>query len=237
MSEEITSPAVGSVNLLDVLTEGRELPRGYDSWGIKSVHPDLMTTNGFVYPAKGVAKPAGPLRDHRGSCPQDEGDGLCVATTWRAMGSGGISARNLLLVAYRQKDIIGDSEFADQGKLRVKKLYVVALIDGERLLVERASSANLSSANLRFADLSSANLSSANLRFADLSFADLRSANLRFADLSSANLRFADLRSANLRSANLRSADLSFANLSSANLSYAYTDEWTRLPSGIVVPK
>jgi hypothetical protein len=46
------------------------------------------------------------------------------------------------------------------------------------------SSADLSSANLRSADLSSADLSSANLRSADLSSADLRSANLRSADLS-----------------------------------------------------
>ena len=43
-----------------------------------------------------------------------------------------------------------------------------------------------------------ANLSSANLSYADLRYADLSSANLRFADLRSANLRFADLRSANL---------------------------------------
>ena len=64
-------------------------------------------------------------------------------------------------------------------------------------------SADLSSADLRYA-----NLSSANLRSADLRYADLRSANLRSADL-----RYADLRSADLRSANLRSADLSSADL------------------------
>jgi len=75
------------------------------------------------------------------------------------------------------------------------------------------SSANLSSANLRSADLRSANLRYANLRSADLSFADLSSANLRSADLSSANLRSADLRSADLSSADLRSADLRFGKL------------------------
>ncbi len=64
-------------------------------------------------------------------------------------------------------------------------------------------SANLSFADLSFADLRSADLSSANLRFADLSSADLSSANLRFADLSSANMSFADLRSADLRFADL----------------------------------
>jgi uncharacterized protein YjbI with pentapeptide repeats len=47
--------------------------------------------------------------------------------------------------------------------------------------------------NLRYADLSSANLSYADLRYADLSSADLSSA-----DLSYANLRSADLHCANL---------------------------------------
>ena len=80
--------------------------------------------------------------------------------------------------------------------------------------------ADLSSADLRYADLSYADLSSADLRYADLSYADLRSANLRHADLRYADLRYADLRSANLRYANLRSADLSYADLRYADLSF-----------------
>ena len=48
-----------------------------------------------------------------------------------------------------------------------------------------------------------ANLSDADLRYADLSGADLRSANLRYADLSGANLSDADLRHADLRGADL----------------------------------
>jgi uncharacterized protein YjbI with pentapeptide repeats len=82
-------------------------------------------------------------------------------------------------------------------------------------------SADLSSANLRSADLRSADLSSANLRSADLSSANLSSANLRYADLSSANLRYADLSCADLRYADLSCADLSSANLRYANLRYA----------------
>ena len=62
------------------------------------------------------------------------------------------------------------------------------------------------------------------LRSADLSYADLRYANLRSADLSSANLRYADLRSADLSSANLRYANLSSADLSYADLRYANLD-------------
>ena len=88
--------------------------------------------------------------------------------------------------------------------------------------------ANLSGANLRWADLSGADLSEANLRWADLSVADLSEANLRGADLrwanlsganlSGANLRGADLSVADLRRADLRGADLSEANLSGADL-------------------
>ena len=64
--------------------------------------------------------------------------------------------------------------------------------------LEKNSSADLRSANLRSADLRSANLSyaslsSANLRYADLSYADLRSADLSYADLRSANLSYASL--------------------------------------------
>ena len=88
---------------------------------------------------------------------------------------------------------------------------------------ERAdlSSANLSYADLRYADLSSANLSYANLRYANLSSANLSYADLSSANLSYANLRYANLSSANLSYANLSYANLSYANLSSANLSYA----------------
>ena len=93
---------------------------------------------------------------------------------------------------------------------------------------ERAdlSDADLRYANLRSADLRYANLRSANLRYANLSSADLRSADLRYANLSSADLSSADLRSANLRSANLRSADLRSANLRSANLDYSAFPLW-----------
>ena len=75
------------------------------------------------------------------------------------------------------------------------------------------SHANLSFANLRGADLRNADLSHANLRGADLRNADLIGANLMDANLSFANLRGADLRNADLSHANLRGADLMDANL------------------------
>ena len=81
-------------------------------------------------------------------------------------------------------------------------------------------SADLHSADLRYANLHSADLRYANLSSADLSYADLHSADLRSVNLSYADLHSTDLRYADLRSAYLRSADLSYVNLS-----YAKTDK------------
>jgi hypothetical protein len=98
------------------------------------------------------------------------------------------------------------------------------------------SYADLRSANLSYADLSCADLRSANLRSADLSYADLRSANLRSADLSSADLSYADLRSANLRSADLRYANLSYAKNLLSQTQYI-KDNFKKSKNGIIVYK
>ena len=87
------------------------------------------------------------------------------------------------------------------------------------------SRANLSWANLSGADLSGANLSRANLSGADLSRANLFRANLFRANLSGADLSWADLSRANLSGADLSWADLSGADLSRANLSGADLSE------------
>lgn len=88
--------------------------------------------------------------------------------------------------------------------------------------------ANLSGVNLRFSELIETDLTSANLKDADLRFssllsatlpqATLRSANLRDANLNDVDLSCTDLRFANLSSADLISANLVAANLNSANL-------------------
>ena len=83
------------------------------------------------------------------------------------------------------------------------------------------SRADLSGANLRYADLSDANLSGANLSYANLRDANLSDANLSYADPGDADLSHANLRDANLSFANLSDADLSYANLRGANLGYA----------------
>ena len=80
------------------------------------------------------------------------------------------------------------------------------------MLSKDAHGANLSGANLSRADLYWANLSGANLSGANLSRADLSRANLYGANLSGANLS-----RANLYGANLYWADLSGANLHGAS--------------------
>ena len=92
---------------------------------------------------------------------------------------------------------------------------------------EGGERANLSYADLRYADLYNANLSYANLRYADLSNANLSNANLYNADL-----RYANLYNANLYNANLSYANLSYADLSNANLSYADLDEKEKIRCG-----
>jgi hypothetical protein len=179
-----------------VETSGAQMPDGFDSWGIKSVHPDLMTTRNFRWALPGGTSVSNyALVNSDGACPIRPGDGLCVATTWRGMASGGIPARTLLLVAYREADVVGRDEPA--GKLRIgAKVATVALIDGERFLREHGKGL----------DLQGANLQRAGLQGADLRCADLRGADLRGADLRGADLRGADLRGADLQGANLHGA-------------------------------
>jgi hypothetical protein len=200
-----TDIQVGSIDLLDVITKDRELPEGYDQWAIRTVRPDLRSRNNYRYPFPGkVAKAAGPFSEGRGECPSHDGDGICAATTWRGMASGGVVASTLLLVAYKEKHALGGSRSG--GKLRLRRFLVVDVIDGLDLLRKSGKGANLSGA-----DLSGANLFGANLSGAKLRGADLYGANLSGADLSGANLFGANLSGANLSGAKLRGADLSGA--------------------------
>ena len=211
-------------DLLPVIVEreGAALPDGFDSWGIKSIHPDLRTTHGYRWPAPGDIAECDPdliIDINTDACPAQVGDGLCVATSWRGMASGGIPARTLLLVAYTCSDVLGRG--VNAGKLRCPRVAVVALVDGERLLREAGTRADLRYANLRDADLTGANLTGANLTGANLTGADLRDADLRYADLTGANLTGANLTGANLTGADLRDADLRYADLTGANLTGA----------------
>ena len=171
-------------DLIPVIVERTKatLPEGFDSWGIKSILPDLTTRNGYQWPFPGGIAECDPKKidaDSASACPRHEGDGLCVATSWRGMASGGFPARTLLLVAYGADEVLGRDD--TEGKLRCPRVAVVALADGERLLREAGSGADL-----RGADLRRANLRGANLRWASLSEANLSEANLSGANLSGA---------------------------------------------------
>ena len=209
-------------DLIPVIVERTKatLPEGFDSWGIKSILPDLTTLNGYQWPFPGGIAECDPKKidaESASACPRHEGDGLCVATSWRGMASSGFPARTLLLVAYGADEVLGRDD--TEGKLRCPRVAVVALADGERLLREAGSGADLRWANLSGANLSRADLSGANLRWADLS-----GANLRWADLSGANLSGADLRGADLRGANLSGADLSRAENASIPAGWKVTE-------------
>jgi len=211
--------------------EGATLPDGFDSWGVKSVRPDLRTYGGYQWPFPGnVAVAHNVDKTNADACPSREGDGLCVGLSWLGMASGGIPARTLLLVAYRADEALGAD--AAEGKLRTSRVAVVALVDGDRLLREAGKDANLRGANLWGADLRDADLRGADLRGADLSGANLRGADLSGADLSGANLRGANLRGADLQGADLRDADLRGADLSGANLRGATASRYTAWPDG-----
>lgn len=213
-----------SVNLLDALTKGRELPEGCDRWAIRTVRPDGASSNGFVWPlTPGWVEAPGPIIEYNKSpCPSVPGDGICVAYTWNGMASGGVSARTLLLCAVNSADILSSRGV---NKLRARRAHVVEVIDGERLIREHGRGADLRGANLR-----GANLLGADLRGADLQGTYLSHTNLQGADLSYTNLCYSDLRYADLSYTNLRYTDLHGTNLHHADLQGADLGDWERDP-------
>ena len=94
-------------------------------------------------------------------------------------------------------------------------------LSGADLEYANLDGADLRDANLSSADLGGANLSGANLSGADLWYANLRGADLRYASLGYADLGYADLGGANLSGADLSGADLRDADLRGANLVHA----------------
>ena len=155
-----------TVNLIPVIVDREQatMPEWCDSWGIKSVRPDLRTYGGYQWPWPGqtaVCDPNALMPTNRDACPSQEGDGLCVATSWRGMASGDIPASTLLLVAYASGEVLGGNP--EKGKLRLPRVAVVAVVDGLRLLRESGAAAYLSRANLSGANLTRADLYAANL--------------------------------------------------------------------------
>ena len=147
-----------TINLLDVITKDLTLPKGYDHWAIRSVHPDGASSRGFVWPLHPkTVTAAGPCKVSGDPCPSCVGDGICAAHTWAGMASGGIPAITLLLVAYATQDVLAD--------------FPHKILRGADL-----QGAYLRDANLRGAYLQGAYLRGANLRGAYLRDADLQGA-------------------------------------------------------------
>ena len=206
-------------DLLSVIVEttGAVMPESFDSWGIKSVPPDLVTTRGFQWALPGGLNLSNHAfnPENTSPCPSTPGDGLCVATTWWGMASGGVPAGTLLLVAYRAADVAG----RDPNKLRIKGVVAsVALVDGARLVREHGRGAALNGADLRGLDLRGADLTGANLGGVDFKGADLQGAKLRGAKLRSSNFQGADLRGVDFRGADLQFANLQGTDMTGANL-------------------
>lgn len=138
--------------LIPVIVEREQasMPEWCDSWGIKSVRPDLRTYGGYQWPWPGqtaVCDPNALMSTNRDACPSQEGDGLCVATSWRGMASGGIPASTMLLVAYASSEALGGD--TENGNLRLPRVAVVAVVDGLRLLRESGAGADLFGADLQ----------------------------------------------------------------------------------------
>ncbi len=193
-------------DLIPVIVEREQatMPDWADSWGVKSVHPDLTTYGDCRWPYPGgTAKcdPAQILNSNTDACPRRPGDGLCVATNWAGMASGCIPARTLLLIAFSSGEVLGRDSYA--GKLRLPRVYVAALVDGERLLREAGHGANLARANLYRANLYGSNLALANLARSNLAFADLRGSKLTGADLTGSDLTGSDLTGSDLTGARM----------------------------------
>ncbi len=87
--------------------------------------------------------------------------------------------------------------------------------------------ADLTFANLHSSNLTNADLSQANLKDADLSYANLTKANLQGVNFTGASLFKANLRGADFEGADLREADLTGADLRGANLKEVVWDEST----------
>lgn len=166
-------------NILDRITEGRDLPDGCDRWALKATDFAGRTRGGFRWPDHGWVEADSPDPSNTDACPIREGDGVCVGLTFAGIASGGHRALALLLVAFSSDDAL--SSLADGyglDKVRVRRAFVVERLDGEQVVSEHGARANLRWANLYGADLGGADLRGADLYGADLRGADLRSANL-----------------------------------------------------------
>jgi len=154
---------------------GKQLEPG-ETLGWKATRPDL-TTYGHggpeprYYPGA-VLEADDCMEWNRDACPRQPGDGYCVARTFAGAASGRLSLGPVIVLAW--SGLLGESV----EKLRCRRVRVLGLWDGPRLLVTGGRGAYLDGADLSWAYLSGADLSRANLSGADLSVAYLSRANI-----------------------------------------------------------
>lgn len=127
-------------------------------WGWRTVRPDFRSQHGYRWPYPGQwAEAPGPILDHTNSCPQEVGDGICVALNWEGARLGGLSARNpILVVGWLPDDELG----RDDVKVRIRRGLVADVWSVETIL-RRAPGADLTGADLTGANLDGAYLTGA----------------------------------------------------------------------------
>lgn len=219
--------------LWEVLTAGRTLPDGCQSWALVDGGPLGRPATGAALPATAVTvamRPADPLAEHplpstcllvaEPSGDPDGGEGAASRSgdlivvgvvEWAALDLTGVDLRGLVL-----------EEVDLRGATLVRADLRGADVFGADMRGADLREADLRQAALTGVDLSEADLSLADLRRAtlggDLSAAQLTGADLRKADLIGACLSRAVLWDADLAGADLAGADLQGANLQGANL-------------------
>ncbi len=154
MPDTVSSPVIRP--FLDVVldvADNPSLPEGYDTWGFKITRPDLRTFRRqdgtrFRWPWPGGAVTDNTAVANGDPCPTGSTGGFCVALDLTGAHDGGYGYGPILLLAYRQADILGRSNH----KLRVRHCLIADLIDA-REAYKSSASANLTGANLTGANL------------------------------------------------------------------------------------
>lgn len=202
------------------LTEGRTLPKGFDTWGFKIVRADLSTwqaDNGTrtQWPAAGLMHDPNAVASNE-LCPNAEIGGYAIAKDLRGARDGQYGHATILLVAYNQADVLADGNH----KVRVSKAHVVAVIHGTDVY-KTAQGVDLAGADLNGADLRGANFDGSDLSGAALRGARLQDASAVGANFTGANVSRAEFTGANLEGANFTGVDGYHVTFLGANLAGA----------------
>ncbi|RJL19975.1 hypothetical protein [Bailinhaonella thermotolerans] len=137
--------------LYAAVRDGGHTPPGERTgWGLRAVRRDAAgarsSRHDFAFPGPGHWAHAGPP-GRPSACQAPGGDGLCLGTTqadpgaplWPAVSCDGTPADHLLLVAYRHEDVLDVAG----AHLRVRRLLVVADLDGVELIRAHGTGADL----------------------------------------------------------------------------------------------